>query len=35
MKVNWKVRFKSKAFWVAIVPAFLLLISIVVKTFRY
>ena len=27
MKINWTVRLKNKAFWVAIVPAFLLLIQ--------
>lgn len=27
MKINWKVRIKNKAFWVAIVPAMLLLIQ--------
>lgn len=25
MKINWIVRFKNKAFWVAIIPAILLL----------
>ena len=25
MKINWNVRFKNKAFWVAIIPAILLL----------
>lgn len=27
MKINWKVRFKNKAFWFAIVPALLLLVQ--------
>ena len=27
MKINWTVRLKNKAFWVAIVPAILLLIQ--------
>ena len=27
MKINWKVRFKNKAFWVALIPAVLLLVS--------
>lgn len=27
MKINWKVRFKNKAFWLAIVPALLLLVQ--------
>jgi len=25
MKINWTVRFKNKAFWIAIIPAVLLL----------
>lgn len=27
MKINWKVRFKNKAFWIAFVPAVLVLIQ--------
>ena len=27
MQINWKVRIKNKAFWVALVPAVLLLIQ--------
>ena len=27
MKINWKVRLKNKAFWVAIIPALLMLIQ--------
>lgn len=27
MKINWVVRFKNKAFWLAIIPAVLLLIQ--------
>lgn len=27
MKINWKVRFKNKAFWLAIIPALLLLVQ--------
>lgn len=27
MKINWTVRIKNKAFWVAIIPAILLLIQ--------
>lgn len=27
MKINWTVRLKNKAFWVAIIPAILLLIQ--------
>ena len=33
MKINWKVRIKNKAFWVAIVPAMLLLIQGVLAIF--
>ena len=29
MKINWIVRFKNKAFWLAIIPAVLLLIQAV------
>lgn len=25
MKINWKIRFKNKAFWIALIPAVLLL----------
>lgn len=31
MKANWRIRFISKAFWVAIVPALLLLIQLLLK----
>lgn len=27
MNINWKVRIKNKAFWVAIIPALLLLVQ--------
>ena len=33
MEVNWKVRLKNKAFWVAFIPAVLLLIQVVVALF--
>lgn len=33
--VNWKVRFKSKAFWLAIIPAVLLLVQTVAAVFGY
>jgi phi LC3 family holin len=26
MNINWRVRFKNKAFWIAIIPAILLLV---------
>lgn len=33
--INWKVRFSNKAFWVAFVPAILLLIQVVAAVFGY
>lgn len=33
MKVNWKVRLKNKAFWVAAIPAVLLLIQVIAAVF--
>ena len=33
--INWKVRVKSKAFWVAIIPAVLLLVQVVAGVFGY
>ena len=33
--INWKVRFANKAFWVAFVPAILLLIQVVAAVFGY
>lgn len=33
--VNWRVRFKNKNFWLAIVPAILLFIQAVTKLFGY
>ena len=30
--INWKVRIKNKAFWLAIIPAVILLIQAVAKT---
>lgn len=35
MKINWTVRLKNKAFWVAIIPAVLLLIQTVAKVFGF
>ena len=35
MKINWLVRIKNKAFWVAFVPAVLLLIQVVAAVFGY
>ena len=33
--INWKVRIKSKAFWLALIPAVLLLIQTVAAVFGY
>ena len=33
--INWKVRIKNKAFWVALVPAVLLLIQVIAAVFGY
>ena len=33
MKINWKVRIKNKAFWLAIIPAVALLISLILELF--
>jgi phi LC3 family holin len=33
MKINWKVRLKNKAFWVALIPALFLLVTQVCKVF--
>jgi len=35
MKINWMVRIKNKNFWVAIIPAVLLLIQVVAAVFGY
>lgn len=35
MKVNWKVRFKNKAFWVAVIPALALVVQAVAAVFGY
>lgn len=34
-KINWMVRIKNKAFWVAIIPAILLLIQVIASVFGY
>lgn len=31
--INWKVRIKNKTFWLAIIPAVLLLVQAIAKTF--
>jgi len=33
--INWKVRIKSKAFWLALIPAILLLVQAVAAVFGY
>jgi phi LC3 family holin len=33
--INWKVRIKNKTFWVAFIPAILLLIQVVAALFGY
>lgn len=35
MNINWKVRIKNKQFWLAIIPAVLLLIQAVAAVFGY
>lgn len=35
MKINWKVRMKKKTFWLALVPAVLLLVQLVAEPFGY
>ena len=35
MKINWRVRIKSKTFWLAVIPAVLLLIQAVAAVFGY
>lgn len=34
-KINWLVRIKNKAFWLALIPAVLLLIQVVAAVFGY
>lgn len=33
MKINWIARIKNKAFWVALIPALLLLVQVVLAVF--
>ena len=35
MKINWLVRIKNKQFWLAIIPAVILLIQVVASLFGY
>lgn len=34
-KINWTVRVKNKAFWVALIPAVLLLVQVVAAVFGF
>lgn len=33
--INWKVRLKNKTFWLALIPAVLLLVQVVAAVFGY
>lgn len=35
MNINWTVRIKNKTFWVALIPAVLLLIQVIAAVFGY
>jgi len=35
MKLNWKVRIKNKAFWLAVIPAIALVVQAVTAVFGY
>lgn len=35
MKINWLVRIKNKNFWLAVVPAVLLLVQVVAEVFGF
>lgn len=35
MKINWKVRIRNKNFWLALIPAILLLVQVVAAPFGY
>lgn len=35
MKINWRVRIKNKNFWIAFIPAILLLIQVVASVFGF
>ena len=35
MSINWKVRIKNKSFWLALVPALLLLVQVCAAPFGY
>lgn len=33
--INWQVRIKNKSFWIALIPALLLLIQVIASVFGY
>ena len=35
MQINWKVRLKNKNFWIALIPAVLLLVQVVAGVFGF
>lgn len=35
MNINWKVRLKNKNFWIAIIPATLLLVQVIASVFGF
>jgi phi LC3 family holin len=35
MKINWLVRIKNKNFWIALIPALLLLVQVVAAVFGF
>lgn len=35
MKINWRVRVKNKSFWLALIPAVLLLVQVCAAPFGY
>lgn len=35
MKINWRVRIKNKNFWIAFIPALLLLVQVVASVFGF
>lgn len=35
MNINWKVRIRNKSFWLALIPALLLLVQVVAAPFGY
>ena len=35
MKINWEVRLKNKTFWLALIPAVILLIQVIANVFGF